>query len=51
MQIKPRVPPFRELPSMLKLLDEKAITDEKAAAKAKKREENPNQSDDNEESK
>ena len=37
-QPKPRVPPFRELPELLKLLGEKTIIDEKAAAKAKKKE-------------
>jgi hypothetical protein len=51
MQPKPRVPPFRDLPKLLKLSDEKIKIDEKAAAKAKKKEENGNQSDEVEEKK
>lgn len=47
----PRVPPFRELPELIKLQDEKTIIDEKAAAKAKKKAENGNQSDEYEEKK
>lgn len=51
-QPKPRVPPFRELPDLLKLLKEKEIIDEKAAAKAKKtKEEAGGQSDGYEEKK
>ena len=51
MQPKPRVPPFRDLPNLLKLSDEKIKIDENAAAKAKKKEENGNQSDEIEDKK
>ena len=44
-QPKPRVPPFRELPELLKLLGEKTIIDEKAEAKAKKKAAEEGQSD------
>ena len=36
MQPKPRVPPFRALPDLLQLVEEKQKLDEIAAAKAKK---------------
>ena len=39
------MPPFRELPELLKLLGEKTIIDEKAEAKAKKRAAEEGQSD------
>jgi hypothetical protein len=42
MEVKPRVPPFRKLDELIKLMDEKSVLDDKAAAKAKKREENGN---------
>jgi hypothetical protein len=51
MEIKPRVPPFRELPDLLKLLEEKTILDEKAAAKAKKLAESGENNEGEEESK
>lgn len=48
METKPRVPPFREVDKLLELKAEKEKMEELAAIKAKKREENGNQSDEDE---
>ena len=49
MEKKPRAPPFRELPALLELKKEKDLIDEQAAAKAKRRAENPDLSGEEEE--
>mmetsp|Transcript_17768 Transcript_17768/g.30082 ORF Transcript_17768/g.30082 Transcript_17768/m.30082 type:complete len:182 (+) Transcript_17768:326-871(+) len=45
MQPKPRIPPFRELPILLNLTEEKRIRDEKQELKEKRKAEQGNKSD------